>query len=161
MNEIKINKYQTYKYKGLRIGIWKTADRKFIRRSWAAIYFGDRQYLSDRGKEIQKKFKYLYLWDCSLPDGDSYNHKLGDDCGIFYPTDHFEVTEATAIAKAQDIIDLELEKVGMELFDSSLPTHVYNRETGQVTLRWCLLTDNYSDFDDETYSFHITSSSCG
>ena len=24
------------------IGIWKTADKKFIRRSWAAIYFGDR-----------------------------------------------------------------------------------------------------------------------
>ena len=142
MNEIEIDKYQTYKYKGLKIGIWKTADRKFIRRSWAAIYLGDRKYLSDRGKEIHKKFKYLYFWDCSLPDGSSYNHKFGEDCGIFYPTDHFEVTEAKAIAKAQNMIDLELEKVGMELFDSSLPTHVYNRETGQVTLRWCLLEDN-------------------
>ncbi|MCC0179942.1 hypothetical protein I4641_23730 [Waterburya agarophytonicola K14] len=58
----------------------------------------------------------MYLWDCSLHDGDSYNHKLGDDCGIFYATDHFEVMEAKAIAKAQNIIDLELEKVGMELF---------------------------------------------
>ena len=42
MNEIKINKHQTYKYKGLKIGIWKTADEKFISRWWAAIYFGDR-----------------------------------------------------------------------------------------------------------------------
>ena len=84
MNEIEINKHQTYKYKGLKIGIWKTADKKFISRSWAAIYFGDLKYLSDRGKEIQKKFKYLYLWDCSLPGGNSYNHKFGEDCGIFY-----------------------------------------------------------------------------
>ena len=53
MNEIEIDKYQTYKYKGLKIGIWKTADKKFIRRSWAAIYFGDR------GKEIQKKALHL------------------------------------------------------------------------------------------------------
>ena len=56
---------------------------------------------------------------------------------FFIESDCFEVTEA----KAQNIIDLELEKIGMELFDSSLPTHVYNRETGQVTLRWCLLED--------------------
>lgn len=42
MNEIEIKKYQTYEYKGLKIGIWKTADKKFIRRSWAIIYFGDR-----------------------------------------------------------------------------------------------------------------------
>ena len=143
MNEIEINKHQTYKYKGLKIGIWKTGNKKFISRSWAIIYFGDRKYLSDRGKEIQKEFKYLYLWDCSLPDGDSYNHKLGDDRGIFYPTDFFEVTEANAIAKAQNIIDLELEKVGMERVDPNLPTHIYNREMGRVTLRWCLLEDKY------------------
>ncbi len=74
-----------------------------------------------------------------MPDGNSYNHKFGEDCGIFYPSDRFEVTEA----KAQNIIDLELEKIGMDLVDSSLPTHVYNRETGQITLRWCLLEDNY------------------
>ncbi|MGB3533380.1 MAG: hypothetical protein WBA13_07670 [Microcoleaceae cyanobacterium] len=48
-----------------------------------------------------------------------------------------------AIAKAQNIIDLELEKVGIELFDSNLPTYVYNCEAGPVTLRWCLLKDNY------------------
>ena len=61
---------------------------------------------------------------------------------FFIKSDRFEVTEANAIAKAQNIIDLELEKIGMDLVDSSLPTHVYNRETGQVTLRWCLLEDN-------------------
>ena len=143
MNEIEINKHQTYKYKGLQIRIWKTDDQKFIGRSWAAIYFGNSKYLSDRGKEVQKNFQYLYLWDCSLPDGNSYNHKFGEGDSIFYPTDFFEVTEAKAIAKAQNIIDLELEKIGMQLFDSSLPTHVYNRETGQVTLRWCLLEDKY------------------
>lgn len=62
---------------------------------------------------------------------------------FFIKSDRFEVTEAKAIAEAQKIIDLELEKIGMDLVDSSLPTHVYNRETGQVTLRWCLLEDNY------------------
>ncbi|MGF1541514.1 MAG: hypothetical protein ACFCU5_13870 [Pleurocapsa sp.] len=143
MNEIKIKKYQTYEYKGLKIGIWKTADRKFIHRSWAIIYLGERKYLSDRGKEIHKNFKYLYLWDCSLPDGNSYNHKFGQDCGIFYPSDHFEVTEAKAIAKAQKIIDLELQKIGMELVDPNIPTHIYDREMGEVTLRWCPLDDNY------------------
>ncbi|MGK7947644.1 MAG: hypothetical protein AB4368_02240 [Xenococcaceae cyanobacterium] len=45
----------------------------------------DRKYLSDRGQEIHKNFKYL--WDCYLPDGNSYNHKFGEDCGIFYLTD--------------------------------------------------------------------------
>ena len=54
------------------------------------------------------------------------------------------MTEAKAIAFAQKIIALELEKIGMELFDSSLPTHIYDRETGQVILRWCLLEDNLS-----------------
>jgi hypothetical protein len=103
MKEIEIKQYQTYEYKGLKIGIWKTADKKFIRRSWAAIYLGDRKYLSDLGQEIQKNFNYLYLWDCSLPDGNSYNHKLGEGCGIFSPTDLFEMTEARAIAKAQKI----------------------------------------------------------
>ena len=142
MNAIEIKKYQTYEYKGLKIGIWKTADKKFIRCSWAAIYFGDRKYLSDRGKEIHENFKYLYLWDCSLPDGNSYNHKFGEDCGIFYPTDHFEVTEAKAIAKAQNIIDLELKKIGMKSVDPNLPTHIYDRETGQVTLRWCRLDED-------------------
>lgn len=142
MNEIKIENYQTYEYKGLKIGIWKTADKKFISHSWAVIYFGDYKYLSDQGKEIHKNFKYLYLWDCSLPDGNSYNHKFGEECGIFYPTDFFEVIEARAIAKAQNIIDLELEKVGMELFDPTLPTHIYDRETGQVTLRWCRLDED-------------------
>ena len=62
---------------------------------------------------------------------------------FFIESDRFEVTEAKAIAKAQNIIDLELEKIGMDLVDSSLPTHVYNRETGQVTLRWCLLIDKH------------------
>jgi hypothetical protein len=38
-----------------------------------------------------------------LPDGNSYNHKLGEGCGIFSPTDLFEMTEARAIAKAQKI----------------------------------------------------------
>ena len=56
MNEIEIKKYQIYEYKGLKIGIWKTANKKFIRRSWAIIYFGDRKYLSERGKKIQKNF---------------------------------------------------------------------------------------------------------
>ncbi|MGL6339751.1 MAG: hypothetical protein ACRC80_11495 [Waterburya sp.] len=143
MNEIEIKKYQTYEYKGLKIGIWKTANKLFIGRSWGAIYLGKSQYLSDRGKEIQKNFKYLYLWDCSLPDGSSYNYKFGEGGGIFYPSDLFEVTEAKAIAEAQKIIDLELQKVGMDLFDPSLPTHIYDRETGQVTLRWCPLADNF------------------
>ena len=78
-----------------------------------------------------------------MPDGNSYNHKFGEGGGIFYPTDLFEVTGAKAIAKAQNIIDLELEKIGMDLVDPSLPTHVYDRETGQVALRWCPLEDNY------------------
>ncbi|VEP11667.1 conserved hypothetical protein [Hyella patelloides LEGE 07179] len=143
MNEIEIKNHKIHEYKGLKIGIWKTANQAFIRRSWADIYFGDRKYLSDRGKKIQKSFKYLYLWDCSLPDGNSYNHKFGEGDGIFYPTDFFEVTESKAIAKAQNRIDLELEKVGMELVDPCLPTHIYDRETGQVTLRWCLLEDKF------------------
>ena len=40
-----------------------------------------------------------------------------------------------AIAKALYVIDLELEKIGMDLVDSSLPIYIYNRETGQITLR--------------------------
>ena len=68
---------------------------------------------------------------------------LAKTVAFFIKSDCFEVTEANAIAKAQNIIDLELEKIGMDLVDSNLPTHVYNRETGQVTLRWCLLEDNY------------------
>lgn len=143
MNKIEIKKYQIHEYKGLKIGIWKTADKVFIGNSWGAIYLGNCKYLSDRGQEIQKNFKYLYLWDCVLPDGNSYNHKFGEGCGIFYPTDFFEVTEAKAILEAQKIIDLELKKIGMELVDPSLPTHIYDRETRQVTLRWCLLEDKY------------------
>lgn len=42
MNELEINQHQTYQYKGLKIGIGKTANRKFIRRLWGTIYFGDR-----------------------------------------------------------------------------------------------------------------------
>ena len=86
-----------------------------------------------------------------MPDGNSYNHKFGEGCGIFYPTDFFEVTEAKAIAEAQKIIDLELEKIGIDLVDPNLPTHIYDRETGRVTSRWCLLTDKCWDFDDEYY----------
>lgn len=87
MNKIEIKKYQIHEYKGLKIGIWKTADKVF--------------------------------------------------------TDFFEVTEAKAILEAQKIIDIELKKIGMELVDPSLPTHIYDRETRQVTLRWCLLEDKY------------------
>lgn len=61
MNEIEIKKYQTYEYKGLKIGIWKTANRKFIRRSWAAIYFGDRKYLSDRVPNLLASFRNMKI----------------------------------------------------------------------------------------------------
>lgn len=66
MNEIEINKHQTYQYKDLKIGICRIANRKLIRRLLATIYFGDRQSLRDRGQEIYKKLKYLYLLNCSF-----------------------------------------------------------------------------------------------
>lgn len=132
MKFIQIKKYKTYEYKSLTIGIWKTANKSFIKESYFAPYLEENKYLSDEGKKISKKFKYLYFWDFISADGNSFNNKFDNFPPVFSIVDSYRPSEEEALNKAKKTIDRELERIEWKKLDLQLPTHFYNRSSGKV-----------------------------
>ena len=132
MKFIQIKKYKTYKYRGLIIGIWKTANKSFIREGYCGCYLGDEKFLSDKGKEIASNFKYIFFWDYLRPDGSSFNGHFEDLPSIFSVVDSYRPTEEEALSLAKEYIDRQLFNIEMEKLGIELPTHFYDRSSGKI-----------------------------
>ncbi|MGL5836420.1 MAG: hypothetical protein ACRC1Z_24810 [Waterburya sp.] len=136
MKKIQIKKFKTYKYKGFTIGIWKTANKSFIKEGYFSSYLGDGKYLKGKDLEIKKTFKYIYFWDCLFHDGTTMNGMLNDLPAVFSVVCSYRVTEEEAIVEAQEAIDQHLYRQECEKENLVLPSHIYDRSTGQVVPRW-------------------------
>ena len=132
MKFVQIKKYKTYEYRGLTIGIWKTANKSFIRESYFAPYLGESEYVGDEGKKISKKFKYLYFWDFIFADGNCFNGKFDDLPPVFSVVDSYRLSEEEALNKAKETIERELNRIEWKKLDFELPTHFYDRANGKV-----------------------------
>ena len=132
MKFIQIKKYKTYEYRGLIIGIWKTANKSFIREGYCGCYLGDQKFLSDKGKEIAKNFKYIYFWDYIRPDGSSFHGHFDDWPSVFSVVDSYRPTEEEALLLASEYIDRRLHNIELEELGIELPTHFYARSSGKV-----------------------------
>ena len=132
MKFIQIKKHKTYEYKGLTIGIWKTANKSFIREGYLGYYLGDLKKLSDKDKEIALNFKYIYFWDFINLEGSAYLGFLGDSQPIFSVVDSYRSTEEEALNLAKETIDRQLHNIELEELGIELPTHFYDRSSGKV-----------------------------
>lgn len=152
MMSIEIKTHKNYEYKGLKIGIWHTMNKKFIHSTWASSYLGDSKYLSDEGRKRKESFTGLYFWDCTLPDGSFFNEIFPDN--ILCSNCSFKLTEVEAIERAKEVIDHNLEAAGMKVFDLSIPTHIYDPDSGETMRCWC----NLDEYDDWATEVHLTMS---
>lgn len=132
MKFIQIKKPKTYEYRGLTIGIWKTANKSFIREGYYGCYLGEQKFLSDQGKEIAPNFKYVYFWDYIRPNGSSFNGHLDDLPSVFSVVDSYRPSEEEALLLAKETIELELNRIEWKKLDLELPTHFYDRLSGKV-----------------------------
>ena len=156
MRSITIKKHKVYEYKGLKIGIWHTKNKKFIDNTWASSWVDNGYYRNEEDKKKKKNFKGLYFWDCNTPNGNLYNGLFDDN--TLEAAGFFKLTEEEAIEKAKKVIDESLEAVGIEFIDPNMPSHIYDPETGSIMRRWCLLSE-YPDHDpDYEYSSDDSSS---
>lgn len=156
MKFIQIKKYKTYEYRGLTIGIWKTANKSFIRESYFAPYLGESKYLSDEGKKISKKFKHLYFWDFIFANGNCFNGKFGDLPPVFSLVDSYRPSEEEAVNKAKETIDRQLHKIELEELGIELPTHFYDRSSGKVIPMFAASNKQYNP-----EKFQLIFSYCG